>query len=327
MAILGQGRSGYGIHTTWLKNDQEQFKIVAVADKMPERTKECVEDFGATAYDNYQALLDDSTLKLDLVVNALPSALHKEGTIAALKAGCHVICEKPTATSVADFDLMVKSAEECGKKILPFQNSRFQPAFQRILKVVNRWDWQTNRNMLGGNLLNTGPHPMDQAIVLFGEETPKVFARLVSDNPFGDAENFASVTLWGKNKPTIEVMVSSFMAYPQGPMYSINGTYGGLSGDFYKLNWKYFDPATAPAQKNAGTWSDNRKYCSESLQWNEESWELNTEIDNFTLISKPFYSNAYDVLVKDASRIITLEQVRRQVAATEEAHRQNPDLK
>lgn len=346
VAILGQGRSGYGIHTTWLRNDQERFKIVAVADQMPERVKECVEEFGATAYADYKTLLADKSLKLDLVVNALPSMLHTEGTIAAFQAGCHVICEKPSATNVADFDLMVKTSEECGKKLLPFQNSRFQPAFQRILQVVNsgclgriinarinfsnfarRWDWQTKRNMSGGNLLNTGPHPMDQAIVLFGEDTPKIFARLVSDNPFGDAENFASVTLWDEDKPTIEVMVSSFTAYPQGPMYSINGTYGGLSGDFYKLNWKYFDPATAPMHNDEGMWSDNRKYCAESLQWNEESWELNTEIDNFTLISKPFYTNAYAVLLEDAPRIITLDQVRRQVGAMEEAHRQNPNLK
>ncbi len=346
VAILGQGRSGYNIHVRWLRNEPEKFKIVAVADLIEERTKECAEEFGAKTYRDYKELLTDKTLELDLVINALPSTLHTEGTIAALEAGYDVVSEKPLATSVADFDKMVETAEKCGKKLLPFQNSRFQPAFQKIMSVIEsgclgdiiharisfsgfarRWDWQTKREFSGGNLLNTGPHPMDQAIVMFGEDMPNVFARLVSNNPFGDAENFAAVTLWGKRKPTIEVIVSSFMAYPQGKIYNISGTYGGLTGDFETLEWKYFNQATAPEHPPAGIWSDNRKYCSENLDWITESWTLKSSLDNFSIISKGFYDNAYDILVNNAPRIITLDQVRRQIAAIEEAHRQNPDLK
>lgn len=346
VAVLGQGRSGFGIHVRWLRDDKEHFKIVAVADLMPERRKEAEEELCVKTYIDYKELLNDKNLDLDLIVNALPTPLHTEGTIAAFEAGYDVVSEKPVAVSVKDFDLMVAAADKAGKKLLPFQNSRFQPAFQRLLSVVNsgclgriiharinysnfarRWDWQTKREMSGGNLLNTGPHPMDQAIVLFGDETPNVFARMVSDNPFGDAENFASVTLWGENKPTIEVVVSSFMAYPQGSVFNISGTFGGLTGDFNKLEWKYFDPDMAPEQSlPENIWTENRAYCGETLEWNEESWSITPDIDNFTIISRGFYNNAYDILVNDASRVITLEQVRRQIAAIEEAHRQNPNL-
>ena len=180
--------------------------------------------------------------------------------------------------------------------------------------------------MWGGNLLNTGPHPVDQAVVLFGEETPNVFARLVSDNPFGDAENYAAVTLWGRNAPTIEVVISSFQAFPQGEMYNFCCTCGGLTGGINELKWKFFDPAMAPHRAPKGTWSDERNYCGEKLDWFEESWKLNVQSDNFNLISHGFYRNAYDILVHGAPRVITLEQVRRQVAVMEEAHRQNPDL-
>ena len=347
VGIMGQGRSGFGIHLRWLREDKKHFKVVAVADLLPERTDDVVADLGVKAYSDYRELLKDKTLNLDLVVNALPSHMHPEGAIAAFEAGYNVVSEKPIAASVKDFDRMVAAADAAGKKLLPFQNSRFQPAFQRILSVIDsgclgeiihvrlnysnfarRWDWQTKRDMCGGNLLNTGPHPMDQAIVLFGDTDPNIFARLVSNNPFGDAENHVAVTLWGENKPTIEVSVSSFMAYPQGPMYSIGGTYGGLSGNFEKLDWKYFNPDTAPQQAlPEGIWLDNRSYCGETLEWNEESWAVTPEVDNFTVISRGFYNNAYAILTEDAPRIITLEQVRRQVIAVEEAHRQNPNLK
>ena len=346
VGILGQGRSGYGIHAKWLRNDTSRFKIVAVADLMPERTRECVEELGAKAYGDYQALLADKTLNLDLIVNALPSFLHPEGTRAALNAGYDVVCEKPAARSVADFDAMVATATACGKKLLPFQNSRFQPAFQKIQSVIasgclgriiharisfsnfaRRWDWQTRRDMWGGNLLNTGPHPMDQAVMLFGEATPQVFARLVSDNPFGDAENFASVTLWGEHAPMIEVVTSSFMTYPQGDMYNLEGTYGGLTGNLSELKWKYINPETAPQQACKGTWSDDRGFCSEKLDWCEESWKLDSVLDNMSLTSKAFYQDAYGILVEGAPRVITLDQVRRQIAVIEEAHRQNPNLR
>ena len=345
VGILGQGRSGYDIHAKWLRQDQERYKIVAIADAMPERTQECAAEFGATAFGDYRELLQADNLGIDLVINALPSDLHPRGTIDALEAGYNVVCEKPLARTVADFDRMVAKAGETGKKLLPFQNSRFQPAFRKIQSIIEsgclgriifarisysgfgrRWDWQARREHWGGNLLNTGPHPVDQAVVLFGEEEPRVFARLVSDNPFGDAENHASVTLWGPGKPTIEVIISSFMAYPQGETYNIGGTYGGLSGNFNQLKWRYFDPANAPHRATKGVWSDNRGYCGEELDWREEIWNYNPKLDNFSMISKGFYDDAYAILTENAPRTITFDQVRRQIAVMEEAHRQNPDL-
>ncbi len=346
VGILGQGRSGYGIHAKWLLQDQERFEIAAVADTLPERCREVVEERGAKAFGDYGALLADTSLKLDLVINALPSRLHAEAAIAALTAGHHVVSEKPLATSVADFDRMVAAAAAAGRTLLPFQNSRFQPAFRKIQDVVasgclgrlvharisfsnfgRRWDWQCLREQCGGNLLNTGPHPMDQAIVLFGDAMPRIFARLVSNNPFGDAEDFAAVTLWAPGAPTIEVVVSSVMAYPQGDMYNLCGTQGGLTGGTSELKWRHFNPDLAPAHARSEGWSDQRGYCGEQLDWVEETWKLDSKMNMFDLICKGFYSNAYDILVHDAPRIITLDQVRRQVAAMEEAHRQNPDLR
>ncbi len=343
VGVLGQGRSGFDIHVRWLREDPEKFEIVAVADLDPERMKDAAKDFGAKTYDDYKKLLADKSLNLDLIVNALPSFLHPKGTIDTLNAGYDLVCEKPLAPTAADFDEMVKTAEKNGKKLLPFQNSRFQPFFKKMQEVIasgklgrvinirsnwsgfsRRWDWQTRQEYWGGNLLNTGPHPMDHAIVLYGESMPKVFCRMVSDNPYGDAENFCSVNLYGEDGPNIEVSVSSFQAYPQGEMYNISATRGGLTGGPAGLKWKYYIPETAPEHEFKGEWSPNRGYCSEKLDWIEETWKYDAQHDTFNNICRGFYDNAYDILVNDAKRIITLDQVRRQVAVMEECHRQNP---
>src|SRR5688572_18947871 len=109
VAILGQGRSGFGIHARWLREAVEQYNVVAIADELPER-QEAAAELGARAFTSYQDLLKDHALGIELVVNALPSHLHVPGTLAALSAGYHVLCEKPVATRTADFDAMVAAA-------------------------------------------------------------------------------------------------------------------------------------------------------------------------------------------------------------------------
>jgi predicted dehydrogenase len=348
VGILGQGRSGHDIHLRWLREARDQYQVVAVADLMPER-HEAQAALGARAYADYRELLADRSLELDLVVNALPSLMHPKVTLEILNAGFHVVCEKPQARTVKEFDAVVEAAHRNERLYFPFQNSRFTDHFIKLQEVIasgklgkivfirsnwsnfaRRWDWQVRQAFHGGNLLNTAPHPLDQAVVLFGPQMPKVFARLVSENPFGDADNFANVILYGDDAPTIEVCVSSFQAYPQGDQYNVGGTCGGLTGGAAGLKWRYFDPAAAPARAFLGTWSEKRAYCTETLPWVEESWTPDTsKKDHFQIMNKGFYDNLYDVLVHGAKRVIELDQVRRQIQVIEACRRQNrlPRLK
>ncbi len=342
VAVLGQGRSGSDIHVAWLRQASDQYQVVAVTDAMPERL-EAVKDLGARGYGSYQALFEDRRLSIDLVVNALPSHEHPTGTIAALEAAYHVLCEKPLAPNIESFDAMMSVARKAGRHLFAFQNSRFAPAFRKLQEVLasgklgelvharlnwsrfaRRWDWQASQRYGGGNLNNTGPHPLDQAVVLFGERTPKVFSKLMCHNEFGDADNFASVTLHDQNAPLVEVVVSSFMAYSQGETYNLSCTRGGLTGGGAELRWKYFDPATAPRHEPAQGWSDQRQYNAEKLEWIEESWRDDATMSEFHRMTKGVYDNVYDVLVNGAEPVVKLQQVRRQIAVLEECHRQNP---
>jgi len=348
VGIAGQGRSGYDIHARWLREAPRQYKIVAVADGMPQRRRDAVEAFGCRAYRTHQELIHDE--EIDLFINTLPSPLHPKATIQALKAGHHVVCEKPLAVKVKDFDAMVAAARKARKVFAPFQNSRFYPFFRKIQQVIasgklgrilhirldwskfgRRWDWQTRQDLWGGNLNNTGPHPMDHAVMLFGEKMPKVFCRMASGSgSTGDADDFCAVTLYGKDAPVVEVLVSSYQAYPQGDMYSVSGTLGGLAGGRAGLRWRTFDPKKAPKLRLLKGWSPDRRYCKEELPWVEKSWQPpKTKLDAFQLNSKAFYDNVYDVLTGKGKLVVTLAQVRRQVAVIEECHRQNrlPKLK
>lgn len=353
VAIAGQGRSGYNIHAACLRKMPEQFRIVAVADQLPERRRDAEEQFGARTYDDWQTMVEAG--EFDLFVNALPSPLHLPGALAALDAGYDVVCEKPTTRTVADFDRITAKAKETGRMFAPFQNNRLQPFFDKIQEVIasgvlgkivyirstwggfrRRWDWQTRQEYMGGSLFNTGPHAIDQALCLFGwEHTPEVFCRMDCRNPFaGDAEDHCTVTLYDPNRiaPQIDVIITAYMGFPQGDMYNICGTYGCLTGGFKQLRWRWFDPEKAPDHE-MWHWSVDRKYPDEELDWQEADWELERDqaknIVGYTLQSLPsgpakFYGNIYEVLRNSAELLIQPWQIRKQVAVMEESHRQNP---
>lgn len=353
VAIAGQGRSGYGIHAACLRQMPDRYAIVAAADQLEERQRDAEREFGARVYADWTGLLADGGF--DLFVNALPTPLHVPATLAALAAGKHVLCEKPMAATTAEFDAMMDAARRNNRLLVPFQNNRLQPFFEKIQEVIasgvlgklvyirstwgsfaRRWDWQTLQKNSGGSLLNTGPHAIDQALVLFGDErTPRVFCRMDCNNPFGaDAEDHCTVTLYDPERraPQIDIVISAYLAYSQGDRYTVNGAFGGLSGGETRLRWRYFDPAKAPKQA-MWNWSVDRQYPREELPWVEASWSLEEKpagtVSGYTLRSMPsgprrIYENVHAVLTAGAALEITPDQVRRQIAILEECHRQNP---
>ena len=135
VAIAGFGRSGYGIHTKCLREKQDKFKIVAVADELPERREDAVKEFGCPVFENYKDMLKN-VKNIDLFVNATPSRFHVEASLAAIKAGLNVVSEKPSAPTVAEFDKIIAAAKKAKVLFYPFQNSRFYPFFDKIREVI-----------------------------------------------------------------------------------------------------------------------------------------------------------------------------------------------
>ena len=342
VAVIGQGRSGLDIHCRYLKTAPRKFKIIAVADLLRDRRKRAAEEMGCDTHADYRDLLarDD----LDLVVNALPSHLHPAGTIASLEAGHHTICEKPLAWSVAELDKMIAAARASRRRLLPFQQSRNAPQFQKMLQIIDsgvlgriiqvslsfssfarRWDWQTVQEYKAGNLLNTGPHPMDQAMRLLDFKKPQhVLCAMDRANTYGDAEDYVKILLRTKGKPVIDVEISSCTTFPQ-PMYTVHGEHGGLSGGPSGLTWRYYDPKKATKQKLIRSPLPGPSYCREKLSMVEKNWTPNkAQQDAFGFTSKAYYDHIYAVLRESAKLEITPQQVRAQVAVIEECHRQNP---
>lgn len=347
VAIVGYGRSGRDIHCKLLEQLPEKYKITAIVDADVQRREMITAETGATPLADYRELFDRKNI--DFVVNASFNGDHYPISLDLLNHGFNVLSEKPAATSPAELDAILAAADKAGCFYQVFQQYRYAPSYVKIKEVIasgvlgcivqaglnysgfaRRWDWQTVQAMQAGSLLNTGPHPVDQALDLMGfPDDFRVCAFFDRAQTSGDAEDYAKVMLQAENVPMAEIEISSCNAYSDYT-YLIQGSHGTLKGTTQKLEWKYYVEADEPERPLILEPLRNEKgepqYCREQLTIHEGSWEATgEEIDDFNFKGLAFYNALYDFLEKGIAMPITHDQVRKQLIVMEEAHRQNSE--
>lgn len=343
VGIIGQGRSGRNIHAEYLKNIPEKFQIVAVSDLLADRCERAAKEYGCATYQDYREMLQDKSLNLDLVVNASFSHMHAPITKEIMLAGLNVLCEKPFARTSDEVKEMIGVSKQTGKLLAVFQQSRFAAYYRKVNDVLRsgvlgrirmvkiafngfsrRYDWQTLQAFNAGGLLNTGPHPLDQALGFIGRDImPQVWCKLDVVNSVGDSDDFCKLILSYPGRPIIDMEVCSnshFNPYT----YQIYGTYGSLAGTMNKIEWKYYKPEEAPPIELVREPLPGPSYCSDKLETHSEIWEVpQSEKDLFNSTSARFYNDLYNALTTGSALTITPEQVGQQIAVIEECHRQN----
>lgn len=114
----------------------EHAEIVAVCDIVKDRAEEMADQIGAKAYTDYKELLKDESI--EAVSVCTPNALHAPISIDALKAGKHVLCEKPMATSTEEAQAMIDAANQAGRKLMIGHNQRFVPSHQKAKELISK---------------------------------------------------------------------------------------------------------------------------------------------------------------------------------------------
>ncbi len=348
VAIIGQGRSGRDIHGTYFLTEEakKQYQVVAVVDKNEARRKRAEQAFNCCVFEDYKQLFNMP--QIDLVVNSTYSYEHFPITMDLLHHGFNVVVEKPFSKYAMECEQMVRAAKEHGVMLTVFQQSRFAPYYERIKQIIEsgklgtiheivisfsgfarRWDWQCSQRYYGGALLNTGPHPMDQALDLLNtDEMPTVFSSLKNINSAGDAEDYAKVILTYPDRPLIEVEINPADAYSDYT-YKVSGSAGSLKATQKTIKWKYFDEKPLPdlvLESLTGEDGVSPAYCSETLVWHE--FEENLEGSAFDKGTAKFYQNVYAHLTEGKPLIIRPEKILQQIRVAELIHAQNPaDMK
>jgi len=98
-------------------------EIVAVADKDEQRAKELASRYKAKPYTDYKTMIEKEDL--DAVSIGLPSPLHAEASVYALRHGLHVFCEKPMAHTLEECDMMIEEARKRSLNLMIAQSHRY----------------------------------------------------------------------------------------------------------------------------------------------------------------------------------------------------------
>lgn len=161
-------------------------ELYAVASRDANRSAELEP---TVVHDSYRTLLDDSNV--DAVYISLTNVQHKEWVIAALRAGKHVLCEKPLAMDAAEVRVMMGAANSNNQLLVEAVWTRWQPRMRRMAEIVQRGDlgevqnissaftfrgeltgnYRSDPAMGGGALLDVGCYQAHLWLTLLGETT------------------------------------------------------------------------------------------------------------------------------------------------------------
>ena len=347
VALIGQGRSGKGIHGLFLKKEENLwFDVKYVVDASEKRRQIAKKEWPeAEILASHEALYGKKDI--DLVVNATYSHCHIPVTRDLITHGFNVLCEKPFGRTAYECDTLIRLAEEKGVKLYVFQQSFYAPFYRFLLDVIEskrigdvvaidikynklgrRWDWQTLQCMLGGNAYNTGPHPFGFALGFLGfAEDARVAWSLMANTPLfaGDSDNFCRAILVAKDKPAVEVEISDLDAYTDYTI-KLQGTLGTLkcTPDGYCL--KYVPLEDNEARTPVMTYLENEAgepiYCKENLTTVSEEGSFGGTA--FDIGTRELYKNIYENITEGKEMYVTAEMAKRIVGVIETIHAQNP---
>lgn len=146
MALIGGGGAGFigKVHVTAATLDRQAELVAGAFSSNPERSKASAEEFGVSpdrAYSTWQELLTEEAKRpegdrVDFLSIATPNFTHADIACEALRAGFHVVCDKPMTISLADADRMVQAAEESGKVFALSHNYSGYPLMRQARQMI-----------------------------------------------------------------------------------------------------------------------------------------------------------------------------------------------
>jgi predicted dehydrogenase len=303
--------------------------LAGTYDIAPER-QEWAKAQGFHTYENYDGVLADD--RVDIVLIATPNHLHKDLAIRAMRAGKHVLCEKPVMLSSKELEDVMVVAAETGKVFYPRQNRRWDKDYLIIKKIYDEnlvgevfniesrvhgsrgipGDWRGIKKYGGGMMLDWGVHLLDRMLDMIPEKVTKVFASMthITNDECDDGFKM-HMTFESGITAVIEVGTCHFINLPLWYIAGNNGTAvvqnWKCEGKIVRLNsWE--DRDAVPILAGEG--------LTKTMAPREGSTISEYELPNVIFDSNELYSNMVDVIDglengKPVKQIVTCEQALR----------------
>lgn len=313
-AIIGYGGAfnmGRG-HANWI-NAVPGMQTVAVCDVDPTRTEAAKADFpGIQTYNDVESLLDKAPI--DLAVIVTPHNTHAPLALQCLRAGKHVILEKPMCITTEEATEMIETAQKAGVMLSVFHNRRWDGDFMAIRDVVRKgligdvfhvelymggyghpgkW-WRSDKAISGGAMYDWGAHCVDWILHIVNDKLVSVtgfFHKRVWMDVTNEDQVHAVIRFAGGQVADIQMSSISRVGKPR---WRILGTKGGIldsGGGSFKL-YTQVDGINAEAE----------------VKYYPTTWEQ-------------YYVNIGDHLLRGGPLAVTPESARRVIQVIDYAER------
>jgi len=247
IGIIGTGGIANGAHLPGYSQIPDECEVVAICDILPEALNNTAAKYPDIKhkFKDYKKLLELD--EIDGISVCTPNFAHHQITLDALKAGKHVLCEKPIALNAVQGAEMVAAAKKA-KKILQIGfNSRFTPSNQALKRFIDAGEigdiyWARAQALRvrgipgwgvfidkekqgGGPLIDIGVHILDLTLWFMGHPKP-TFASGVTYQKFGKRDDIVGfMGQWDTNKFTVEDMASALIRFENGATIMLEASF------------------------------------------------------------------------------------------------------
>ncbi|WP_309382903.1 Gfo/Idh/MocA family protein [Cerasicoccus frondis] len=313
VGVVGYG-GAFNMGKKHLQELQDQGMVpVAVAEMDAERLKVATEDFpGIGTYASIDEMLAKSDV--DLIVLITPHNTHAELALKALRAGRHVVCEKPLAITTAECDEMIAAAAESGVMLSTYHNRHWDGIPLTALKLIAEGElgdiykiqcrmghrhkprdwWRTSRTISGGVLYDWGVHLLEYSLQIIESEITEVSGFAYNgfwgnQTRWGDDanEDEAAAVIRFANGARVELSVTHLDSDSPDGMMRVVGTKGSVT---------FMDPHSRYRLCK----QEGKERCIQEGAQEETKQEL-------------YYQNVAEFLTGKADLIITPEWSRRPI--------------
>ena len=224
---------------SYSRNDKAEVVAVAAIDNLEEISSKW--NIPKT-YEDYNEMLKDETI--DLISVCVPNFLHHDVAIAAAKAGKHVMCEKPLATTAADAKEVIEVCKSQGVKLFYGEDWCFAPALMRVAEIVKEGGIgdvlyvkakethngshspfaKKNEFCGGGCLIHLAIHPIGWILQFLGDEGKNKVTEIIGETNGGLEDNYVH------KKNEGEDWAVGIMKFANGQHAFIEGNYITVGG-------------------------------------------------------------------------------------------------
>lgn len=344
--IIGCGKGAH-LHAQALKNLPESL-FTAVYSRNIDKARDFAEQYEVKAYSNIEEMATKGGV--EAVIICTPHPAHAETAIKAIKAGMHVLVEKPLASSLEDCDAMIEAAKEHGVTLGTICQRRFYPPSLRIkaaidagkigrpiLGTVNMLGWRDEtyyrsdpwrgswKGEGGGVLVNQAPHQLDLLQWYMGpvEEVFGYWSNL--NHPYIEVEDTAVAVIRFKNGGLGNVVVSNSedpALYGKVHIHGENGASVGVQTDGGAMFIAGMSNITEPPLNDLWTIKGEEALLE---QWKQEDTEFFNKINPMVYFHERQIENFLRALINGTKPLIDGEEGRKTVELFTAIYRSNRD--